>query len=480
MRQLRPFLLLFLAFASPLLAPAVARAGEAAPDSSPPAELRETIEAIAAALSAGDPEGWERLAQARFTAEELARRTPEQRRQLAVRLHEDLGAVAVSAIKSTAPWAAEAELRGSAGEDRCTLQVELEAAPPHRVRKLSMRVERGRGVGQGAPLPPLPAVRGIEDAQGLARLLDPYLSKLAGDEVLSGVVMVALHGRPLYSRAFGLADRERRTPNTVDTRFNVASIGKQFTHVAIGQLLAQGKLGLDDPIGKHLPGYANAEAARKVTIRELLEHRAGIPDIFDVVKAGDPPPQSNHEWFLRVAARPLEFEPGSRSRYCNGCYVVLGEIVAALAGTPYEDYLATHVFAPAGMTGTAFLSDADHEGRKARGYTGAPGSLAPASLGAGGRGSGAGGVFSTAADLVRYDDALRGYRLLDRQRTAWLLGGAESSGERAAGGLAVGGGAPGANTVLESDGTWTIVVLTNRDPSTGEKLGEALARALGE
>jgi CubicO group peptidase (beta-lactamase class C family) len=458
----------------------VARAGEAAPVSSPPAELRETIEAIAAALSAGDPDGWERLAQERFSAEELARRTPEQRRQLAVRLHEDLGAVAVAAVRSTAPWAAAAELRGSAGEDSCTLQVELEPAPPHRVRKLSMRVERGRGEGKGAPLPPLPAVRGIEDARGLARLLDPYLSKLAGDEVFSGVVLVALHGRPLYSRAFGLADRERRRPNTVDTRFNLASIGKQFTHVAIGQLLAQGKLGLDDPIGKHLPGYPNAEAARRVTIRQLLEHRAGIPDIFDVVTAGDPPPQSNHEWFRRVAPRPLEFEPGSRSRYCNGCYVVLGEIVAALSGVTYEDYLAAHVFAPAGMTGTAFLSGADREDGKAQGYTGAPGGLVPASLGAGGRGSGAGGVFSTAADLVRYDDALRGYRLLDRQRTAWLLGGAESSGERAAGALAVGGGAPGANTVLDSDGTWTVVVLTNRDPRTGEELGEALARALRE
>jgi CubicO group peptidase (beta-lactamase class C family) len=161
---------------------------------------------------------------------------------------------------------------------------------------------------------------------------------------------------------------------------------------------------------------------------------------------------------------------------------VLGEIVEAVSGERYEDYLARHVFAPAGMSGAAFLAGDDQVPLKAIGYTRTPAGLRPTSLGAGGRGSGAGGVFATAADLLAYDNAVRSRRLLDAERTAWLLGGddgGEGGGEaRSSGGLGVAGGAPGTNTVLASDGTWTVIVLSNRDPRTGEDLGTALAKAL--
>lgn len=481
MRRSRTLLLVTLALTLPLFASLLlARAESPALPSAPPPELRGAIDALAAALAAGDADAWEQLAQARFTAELLARRSPDQRRQLITRFHQDFGAVEVTAVRSTAPWAADAELHGAAAGETATLHVEIEAAAPHRIRDLGIRVERA-GEGGAAPrilLPPLPALRGAEDPHRLASLLDPYLNELAAHDALSGTVLVALAGRPLYTRAFGLADRERRAANTVDTRFNIASIGKQFTKAAIGQLLEQGRLALDYPIGKALPGYPNAAAARQVTIRQLVEHRAGIPDIFDVVKAGDPAPASNHDWFLRVAPRPLEFAPGSQHRYCNGCYVVLGEIVAALTGMSYEDYVASHVFAPAGMSGAAFLSTTDREENKAQGYSWTPRGLAPATVGAGGHGCAAGGVFATAADLLAYDNAVRGYRLLDRQWTAWLLGDGEAAGDRGVARLAAAGGAPGTNSLLESDGTWTVVVLTNHDPRAGAELGTALAKAL--
>jgi CubicO group peptidase (beta-lactamase class C family) len=456
---------------------AAERSWSEVPPASPP-ELRSTVDAMVAALSTGDADGWERLAQERFTADALSRHTPEQRRQFVARVHGDFGTLRVTAVRPTDIWGADVEIRGSSGAATGILHVELDPAPPHRLRELGLRVEQGGGGEGRTQLPELPALGGVAEPRQLARLLDPYLSRLASADLLSGVVLVALHGQPLYARAFGLADREQHIPNTVDTRFNVASIGKQFTHVAIGQLLAQKKIALDDTIAMRLPGYPNADAARKVTIGQLLEHRAGIPDIFDVVKPGDAPPRSNHEWFLRVAPEPLEFEPGTQFRYCNGCYVVLGEIVAAVAGVPYEDYLALHVFAPAGMTATAFLTGSDREEKKAVGYTRAAGRLEPTSLGAGGRGCAAGGVFATATDLLAYDNALREHRLLDRQWTSWMLGSDDGSGNRAAGALGVGGGAPGTNAVLESDGAWTIVVVTNRDPRLGEDLGTALAKAL--
>jgi CubicO group peptidase (beta-lactamase class C family) len=483
MHRSRSLLLATLALMPLLFAPPAGAHSEGSAVSSPPPELRGAIDAVAATLSAGDPDAWERLARERFTPDLFARRTAEQRRQFIARFRQELGTAAVTTVRSTAPWAADAEFRGSAPGDTGTLHVELEAAAPHRIRELQILVERGGEEGAGARilLPPLPELRGVVEPRRLAGLLDPYLGELAGHDALSGVVLVAHAGTALYERAFGLADRERRTPNTVDTRFNIASIGKLITSVAVGQLLEEGRLALDDPIAKHLPAYPNAAAARQVTIRQLLDHRAGIPDIFDVVKAGDPPPASNHDWFLRVAPRPLEFAPGSQRRYCNGCYVVLGEIVAAASGMPYEDYVASHVFAPAGMTGAAFLETSGREERKAQGYTRTPGGLEPVTMGAGGRGCAAGGVFATAADLLAFDNAVRGFRLLNRQWTGWLLGGGEggeAAGERAAAGLAVGGGAPGTNSLLASDGTWTVVVLTNRDPRLGAELGDALAKAL--
>jgi CubicO group peptidase (beta-lactamase class C family) len=229
---------------------------------------------------------------------------------------------------------------------------------------------------------------------------------------------------------------------------------------------------------KILPAYPNREAAAKITVQQLLEHQAGVVDIFDVLRDAPSPPASNHEWYALVAPRPLLFAPGSQTRYCNGCYVVLGEIVAALSGTSYESYLATHVLAPAGMRDTAFLGGDVAEPRKARGYTRRGAGLELASLGKGGRGSGAGGIFATAADLLAFDNALRTYRLVDRERTSWVLSGGDVTGSRAHGGLAIAGGTPGTNALLDSDGTWTVVVLTNRDPRLAETLGTAIAREL--
>jgi len=475
-RQAKP-VRLFLLLPWVLCTLAARSPGQPASTSSAP-ELLNTIEALVATLSAGEPQRWEQFARERFAPEALSRRTPEQRRQLLARLHEDFGTMRLTGIRpQDDPWAADVEVRSSAGTIAGTLHVELEPAPPHRIRQFGISVDQG---GDGRPktsLPPPPDLRGAKDPQRLSSLLDPYLEKLAADDTLSGVVLVAHAGKPLFERAYGLADRERKAPNTTDTRFNVGSIGKQFTRVAIGQLLAAGKLALDDPLARHLPGYPNHDAARKITIRQLLEHRAGVVDIFDVIHAGDPPPRSNHEWFLRVAPLPLQFPPGTQKRYCNGCYVVLGEVVAALSGTTYEDYLASHVFAPAGMS-AAFLAGSDPEERKARGYTRTPAGLEVASLGPGGRGCGAGGVFATGRDLLAYDNALREYRLLDRERTAWMLDGADSTGSRAGGASTVAGGAPGVNAVLASEGEWTVIVLTNHDPRAGEDLGIALARAI--
>jgi CubicO group peptidase (beta-lactamase class C family) len=167
---------------------------------------------------------------------------------------------------------------------------------------------------------------------------------------------------------------------------------------------------------------------------------------------------------------------GARRQYCNGCYIVLGEIVARVSGQSYEAYVTEHVFGRAGMRRTGFLGAAPRAADVARGYTrrGAGGPEAEDNGGMlGARGSAAGGAYATAADLLTFVDALRRHRLLSKEDSAVLLGGDGSSPS-----MAFAGGAPGLNAFVTAKGDTVVVVLANMDPPHGERLGEALARQL--
>jgi D-alanyl-D-alanine carboxypeptidase len=149
---------------------------------------------------------------------------------------------------------------------------------------------------------------------------------------------------------------------------------------------------------------------------------------------------------------------------------------------PYEDYVARHVFAPAGMTSAgAFRSDAlppdTARGYTRRGRAGDTSLVDNASM-HGLAGSGAGGGYAAARDLLAFDVALRGQRLLDAKMTAWMLGVETVSGGRSRGGIGIAGGAPGVNAVLESSDTWTVAVVGNLDPPVAGRLGVAIHRQL--
>src|SRR5262249_54365862 len=134
---------------------------------------------------------------------------------------------------------------------------------------------------QFIPAPEDAAPRGpLSDAE-MVRKLEAYLDKLAAADLFSGSVLVARDGKPLFTKAYGLASKAFQVPNKPDTKFNLGSMNKMFTAVAVAQLAQQGKLAFADPIGKHLTDYPNKEAARKVTIHHLLTHTSGIGDYFN-------------------------------------------------------------------------------------------------------------------------------------------------------------------------------------------------------
>ena len=449
-------------------------------------EIRGHIDAYVTALSSGSPEQFEAMAKVHF-APELFTRTASQRAATVARVHADFGALDIARTSMTGATHADLEMHSATNSMPLTIGMEFEPQPPYRIVQVSLRAGGpapgpAGGRGGAAEPPPLapPAITAAMSAAELSAALDGYLANLSRTGAFAGVVLVSKAGEPLFQKSYGVADRERNTPMSPGLRFNYASIGKAFTKTAIGQLASAGKLKLTDTLGALLPDYPNADA-NLATIDQLLNFRVGIADFFgDAFSAADKARfQSNHDYYLFVAPQPLRFAPGARTEYCNGCYVVLGEIIAKVSGVPYERYIQDHVFTPAGLTTAGFLAYVDPD--VAPPYTqrtpDAPWSSAIGMHGS--HGSAAGGVFGTARDLLAFDTAIRTRVLLDAKTTAWFFDNpADEQLPRALDAYGIAGGAPGANASLESDGTWAVITLGNLDPPNAVRVGTAIAGAL--
>ncbi|HKO54818.1 MAG TPA: serine hydrolase [Thermoanaerobaculia bacterium] len=296
------------------------------------------------------------------------------------------------------------------------------------------------------------------------------LSALTLRPDFSGVVLLAKDGQPVMQRAQGLADPVKGIENRMDTKFNLGSINKIFTRVAIGQLAAAGKLSLDDTIRKHLPDYPSP-AADRITIQQLLDQKSGLGDIFGPRYEAAPPSRLRKlsDYLPLFVDKPLEFEPGTSQRYSNAGYIVLGLIIEKRSGQSYYDYVRDHITKPAGMTDTASYAVDEQVPNRAIGQTknGSNTATLP------GRGSSAGGGYSTAADMLRFAQALLADKLLDHKWTDWVFGG---SGER---NLGVAGGAPGINAALEIAPPYTLVVLANQDPPAAEEVMRSARELMG-
>lgn len=266
----------------------------------------------------------------------------------------------------------------------------------------------------------------------IAAELGAFLDDLAGKGEFSGVVLLARGSETLFAKAYGQADRERGIPNKIDTKFNLASMNKMFTGVAIAQLAEKGKLSFDDKVGKHLPDYPNRDVAEKVTIHHLLTHTSGLGSYWNPrYEAVKDRLQKLGDFLPAFADEPLAFAPGERFEYSNAGYIVLGLIVEKVSGESYADYVRRHIYEPAGMTDTAFYPKDQEVPNRAIGYQtlerpgGAPlaGGPRPNTASLGRIGGSAGGGYSTAPDLLEFATALREHRLLGPEMTKTVLTG---------------------------------------------------------
>jgi CubicO group peptidase (beta-lactamase class C family) len=423
-----------------------------------------------------------------FVKEHLGRdvrgRSPQKMAALIVKLHDQSAGLKVE--RSMEAGSALRMMTRSVKGNRL-LGIELEPQPGDstRIASITMVAMDERGMSG----PPKPWVEGKHTDDQLADLIRAKVKQAADSDRFSGVVLVAHGDRVLVHDVYGFANAEEKRPNTKDTPFATYSMGKMFTSVAIAQLVAQGKLSWDDTVAKVLPSYPNKEAARQITIRQLLTHTAGVPDVFLSKKFGGKVYASHEAMLPDFADAPLNANHGKSFDYSNGNFAVLAAVVERLSGLPYEEYLKKNVWGPAGMTlpseagaiGYARFTELDPlgvEARRPETVRGKPGK---------GKAQGFGGGAYTAEDLYRFARALRTGKLVPTAIADSIRKGEVSMGGRMKYALGffdrpmngkhvVGHSGSNPDTGHDADlqmvweDEWTVIVLSNYDAPAGMML----------
>jgi CubicO group peptidase (beta-lactamase class C family) len=240
-------------------------------------------------------------------------------------------------------------------------------------------------------------------AQAPARfqqVVQPYVDA----QMFMGSVLVGKNGKVIFSKSYGMADLEWNIPNSATTRFNIASMTKQFTAVSVLLLEDRGKLKTDDLVKKYLPD--TPASWDKITIYHLLTHTSGISD--DAAKYEPGPPEK-----LLFRDVPLNFQPGEQWAYTNLGYIVLGYLLEKISGEPYEEFVQQNIFKPLGMNDSGLMSFITVIPRRATGYWPGSNGIENADRSFDTRiGFSAGSLYSTTEDLLRWEEGLFGGRLL--------------------------------------------------------------------
>lgn len=285
----------------------------------------------------------------------------------------------------------------STGEKRWKdLQFMLEATPPHKIANLVFIASVAEPVN--LPNGSITDPRTIE-------WLDGYVDKLVADEDLSGAILIAERGRPVFERYFGHADSARTVPCTERTRFNLGSGNKMFTALAAALLVEEGRLSFDATLDQFFPEFAERAWAGKATVGHLLSHTSGLGEYW-TAETDEPlrKVRTLREVLPFVERAGIRFAPGEGAEYSNSNFILAGLVIEAVTGEDYHDFVRRRIFEPCGMANTdAYPRDgsvpdlATPLSGTPRAWRGAP---------HGRRGTSAGGGFSTARDILRFSNRL--------------------------------------------------------------------------
>jgi CubicO group peptidase (beta-lactamase class C family) len=323
----------------------------------------------------------------------------------------------------------------------------------------------------------------------LAAKIDAYIRPFVESNNFPGAILVARGDDILFSKGYGMTNYELNVANTPRTRFHLASLTKMFTAAAVLVLEEQGKLSTSDTVAKFLPDYPNGD---KIRLEQLLTHTAGVPNV-DFAKGEDCIHYTAEQLVAKFKDEPLDFEPGSKTRYSNSNYNLLAYIIETVSGQSYGDFLRANIFDRLEMKSTLHDGDASiliedrasgtvpdglHEMKNARW-------LEWSSK------TGSGSLVSTTEDLARFVRAEFGGTLLrpeslakvTQERPGFPYGWSQDEilGRKL---MAVGGRSPGFITAVQyylEDAT-TIIVLTNSYSSMGQDpvIGDIAALVYGQ
>ncbi len=425
--------------------------------------------------------------QAHYGAGVLKGRTPDQIAEGQLHIRQGGGTIELAAVENSSPTDLVATFKSN-GTIPQYLRVDWKLDPADPTNLAASRMMPAE--------PPASSATAKPSLPELTEDLETKLDEMTRRDEFSGAVLIAKDGKPVWQKAYGLADREKQIPAKLETRFRIGSMNKMFTGVAIAQLVEAGKLKFTDTIADVLPDYPNQEIAGKITIEQLLTHTSGLGDIFnpkfDAIKDDL---HDLHDYLPLFAASPLQFEPGKTWSYSNAGFVVLGLIVEKASGENYYDYVQHHIYEKAGMTSSGDIPKTERNGEVAVGYQKEGGKLQPNWETLPWRGMSAGGGDSTVGDLLNFANALKGNVLLSPKMTETVTTGkvqtmrgpevkyaygfedGRAHGRRVVG---HGGGAPGMNGDLNIiwDSGYTVVVLSNLDPPAADTVSGYVSHQL--
>lgn len=266
------------------------------------------------------------------------------------------------------------------------------------------------------------AISHAQEKSKISEVVGRYVEAEAEYDLFSGAVLAAKEDEIIYQGAFGYADKQKKIPNTIDTKFSVGSIGKTFTGVLIMQLVEQEKIKLTDTLDQYLPDFPYKEKSQ-IQIRHLLNHTSGLGNYFSHkdYEAKIPFLRKIDDALKLVCDQKPLFEPGTKYRYSNSGMLVLGAVIERVTGMSYREYLKRQLLDPIGMKDSGIFYPEENVPNRAIGYSKISEDHYAVETANEFPAFSDGGLYSTVRDMLKYDTALRENRLLSQETKEIML-----------------------------------------------------------
>ena len=435
-----------------------------------------------AAINSSNRAAWRKFITENHSKSALERTPIEARLGNYARIYDETRGLTIQSVRVTKPNEVTVGAKSNLTGMEANIILTVEEQAPFTIASIGYR-----------PAPPS-VDKKMSDKEIVAEL-ENHLKKVAAVDVFSGAVLIARGSNVLYEKAFGEANKDFKVPNNTETKFNLGSMNKMFTSVAIAQLVEAGKLSFDDPLGKFMPDFPDKEAAEKIKIKHLLSHTSGLGNYFNrTFFEGSRARFRTVDDFLALAKdEKMQFEPGTKWQYSNTCMLVLGKIIEKASGQNYFDYIRENIYKKAGMTNSDSFDLDTVNTNLAVGYekdftdqgTVFRNNIFMHVI----KGGPAGGGYSTVHDLLKFANALRDGKLVGKDYVKALTTPKPELNSPGYGyGFIIGanpdtfghsGGFPGISSelVMFANSDFTAVVLSNY--GTGAPSVTGKIRALG-